>query len=585
MEAIMNDQTPSPFHHRKSSLLSIVFSLVLLLSLPPASGQSAGMDTITFEVDTTIDSNALAYRQCSPLVDGDCSLRGAIILANSLSTDNTYHVDLLPVTYQLSIAGSGENNAYSGDLDILNNIEMHGQSGTVIDGGGLDRVIDHIGPGVLLTISNIIIRNGIISIGEGAGIRSTSSGTLYIFSSTIRNNSDTGSDAGTNLGGGLYDEGGLLWIDHSLFISNHACDGGGIYYKGSSGEVFYLNDSSVNYNTADCDDGTGGLKVTGIGSLDSTGSSISHNTGPRVGGMYSGEDIYLTMESLYVYDNDATVANADYNAGGMMIEGSGSLSKITVVNNQNQGNSGGGISFLFFSDVTVEDALIMDNQTSDRGGGVWVLGKVIFRRVTFTGNQSNQGGGIYILGNLGTTVVALENCTIVNNTAALGGGAIRAFNQYTLSITHSTIQGNIHPNGGAVDIISSTPYMIQSSILSDEAIGSTCDYAFGGSVISYGYNIATDDSCGLDAATDLQSTDPMLGELEEFGDSFISYIVPLLTGSPAIDSGDPADPLIIDQRGWLRMDGDRDNVIIADRGAAEYLAYWWFLPKIFQTGN
>jgi hypothetical protein len=33
------------------------------------------------------------------------------------------------------------------------------------------------------------------------------------------------------------------------------------------------------------------------------------------------------------------------------------------------------------------------------------------------------------------------------------------------------------------------------------------------------------------------------------------------------------------------MDGDRDNVIIADRGAAEYLAYWWFLPKIFQTGN
>ena len=51
-------------------------------------------------------------------------------------------ITLAGSTYQLSIAGSGEDGAATGDLDITDDLMIAGARSAVIDGGALDRIFD-----------------------------------------------------------------------------------------------------------------------------------------------------------------------------------------------------------------------------------------------------------------------------------------------------------------------------------------------------------------------------------------------------------------------------------------------------------
>src|SRR5439155_23437478 len=69
-------------------------------------------------------------------------------------------------------------------------------------------------------------------------------------------------------------------------------------------------------------------------------------------------------------------------------------------------------------------------------------------------------------------------------------------------------------------------------------------------VISHGYNLCSDDGGGfLNSSGDQINTDPILGPLQKNGGPTFTH--GLLTGSPAIDTGDPnfAPPPLYDQRG------------------------------------
>ena len=105
------------------AMAAVVVAAATLTALAPsiATVQAQG----TFTVNTTDDElNS----------DGDCSLREAIQAAN---TDSA--VDACPAgsggdtitlpagTYTLAIAGMGEDNNATGDLDILNNVTINGQ--------------------------------------------------------------------------------------------------------------------------------------------------------------------------------------------------------------------------------------------------------------------------------------------------------------------------------------------------------------------------------------------------------------------------------------------------------------------------
>src|SRR4029077_18866664 len=75
-------------------------------------------------------------------------------------------------------------------------------------------------------------------------------------------------------------------------------------------------------------------------------------------------------------------------------------------------------------------------------------------------------------------------------------------------------------------------------------------YNDGGTVISRGYNLSSDDGGGsLDGAGDQITTNPMLGPLANNGGPTLTHA--LLPSSPAIDTGDPSftPPPLYDPRG------------------------------------
>ena len=89
---------------------------------------------------------------------------------------------------------------------------------------------------------------------------------------------------------------------------------------------------------------------------------------------------------------------------------------------------------------------------------------------------------------------------------------------------------------------------------------------------SNGYNLSSDNTCNFNGPGDLNNTDPRLGSLGYYGGS--TPTIPLLSGSPAIDAGNPSgctdgqgNPLKTDQRGLPRP--DQEDTGGCDMGAYE----------------
>src|SRR5881394_2387789 len=107
------------------------------LSLAGAAGHAA-----TFVVNTTADTaDAVPGDGFCADSGGACSLRAAVQEANALAGPDT--IQLGAATYVLSGA-AGDDVAVSGDLDITGDLTLTGAgtAGTIIDGGGVDRVLD-----------------------------------------------------------------------------------------------------------------------------------------------------------------------------------------------------------------------------------------------------------------------------------------------------------------------------------------------------------------------------------------------------------------------------------------------------------
>ena len=89
---------------------------------------------------------------------------------------------------------------------------------------------------------------------------------------------------------------------------------------------------------------------------------------------------------------------------------------------------------------------------------------------------------------------------------------------------------------------------------------------------SHGYNLSSDTTCNFNRPGDMNNTNPMLGTLGNYGGP--TQTIPLLSGSPAIDAGNPngctdgqGHLLKTDQRGMLRP--DREDQTGCDMGAFE----------------
>jgi CSLREA domain-containing protein len=238
-------------------------ALVLALLAAPASA-------LVFDVTKTADTFDGAC-------DSDCSLREAVAAANASAGEDL--ILLGPGVYTLTRAGAFENSGVTGDLDVSGDLVILGsRSGrTVLDGGGLDRVLQgHAG--TTLEIHDLTIRYG--------WAQSRTSPTPV-----------------TGTGGGI--AGSTVVLVDTLVTSNRAEDGGGVWAL-----QLTARGTTISNNVA-YENGGG---VAGAPELELRNVTVSGNTANGSGG-----GLYL-LPGDQVLDQVTITANTAYLAGGMMIE-------------------------------------------------------------------------------------------------------------------------------------------------------------------------------------------------------------------------------------------------------------------------
>jgi predicted outer membrane repeat protein len=188
---------------------------------------------------------------CDPMVANDCSLRGAIIKANTTMGMDTI---MVPAgTYTLTIDGD-DDTAAMGDLDLTDSVTIigAGQASTIIQAGMtspvpgpcsdcIDRVFHIPSSGITAEFMDLTIRHG---SAVGGGIFNQG-GTVEITDSTLSNNS------ANNLGGGIFNsDDGTVEITNSTLSGNSASvNGGGIFNQDDS-DTLTITNSTLSGNSA-----------------------------------------------------------------------------------------------------------------------------------------------------------------------------------------------------------------------------------------------------------------------------------------------------------------------------------------------
>ncbi len=217
-----------------------------------------------------------------------------------------------------------------------------------------------------------------------------------------------------------------------------------------------------------------------------------------------------------------------------------------------------------FSDLTIENCLITDNEQTDAasgGGGISVGGigtTLIIQNSTLSNHTSvaGSGGALYSAGL--SSNVSIINSTVSGNNAGSnedGGGIFHLGG--TLTIKNSTITNNSAAMGGTGGglFVAGGLVNISNTILALNTAFDSSDCS--GTITSSTYNIISDtQGCTLDSAMgNLLHVDPLVGELTDNGGLMATHA--LLPGSPAIDQGSSvacadSDLNGIDQRGSPR---------------------------------
>jgi predicted outer membrane repeat protein len=238
------------------------------------------------------------------------------------------------------------------------------------------------------------------------------------------------------------------------------------------------------------------------------------------------------------------VADPDANFG---------ISTSRVQQNDAGGNGGaiaveGAVTGYIFD---VSQTQFAQNNADEEGGAIFIDtpqdSNATVDRSSFIGNSAGMGGAAYIesTGSTGAEpVLQFKNSTLTGNTAGTGGGAV-AFDfglGGTVWFKFSTIANNSTPNpggGGGVFTNSSDQFVLfqGGTIISNNAAGGLHSNCAGpGDFQSLGYNLDSQNSCGLDQLTDLINTNPRLGmsAINTPGKQTTETMA-LFTGSPAID--------------------------------------------------
>ena len=408
-------------------------------------------------------------------------------------------------------------------------------------------VIFSVTNGASLALSNLVLLSSGSTVGDG--------GCLYTNSALRLNNVEVKQchAAAGHRGGALYvDSAGSAEVVNSSLHDNSAGVAGGAIY---SLAALTITASTLEHNAATTADG-GGLWAIGQTRID--GSTFYSNTAPNGygGGLYNQGTLSMTNSVL-------SANQAGLGGGGLQTYlGTTALTGVTLSGNSARSSSGGGISDEMGT-ITVMNAAFSGNSAGFGGGGMFNHdGVLTATNATFSGNSAHfDGGGIGNIHDAGIGAMTLANATLSGNLAHQGGGI---YNIGATSLTNVTLNNMVDISGTADNLYAGDGVLtLTSSIVTFNALagGFNCFGAGSTKLVSGGYNLASDTSCGLLHFGDQQPANALLGPL-------------VYNGGPRTGAG--GDPLLTQLPGAsgpaidevpLGVNGCGTTLITDERGA------------------
>jgi predicted outer membrane repeat protein len=352
-------------------------------------------------------------------------------------------------------------------------------------------------------------------------------------------------------GGDLYDDDAAT-VDGSTFSKGVATNSGGSIYVDDGAFLAMTNDTIAGAlaEGTTLSDGGGAVYLDGIATL--TDVTIKDSRAPN--GSASGGGILCSTDSLLTLSADQILDNAANRVGGGVNcpEQNGTVITNSAITG-NRATTGGGVATETGSILTIDDSTVDANTATDgAGGGIFVdSSQLTIDNSTVAHNQAASsfgiGGGISLTSNDSEAFGSLQNDTVAYNTADEGGGVFTSSS--FLSVNSSTITRNAATSG---DEAGGGIYNEGTELESTDTIwvANTGDQCGGPtSTQSGGFNLESDNSCGLSGAGDLVSdANADLGSLALNGGPTESMAP---TGpSAAIGTGGGSCPLV-DQRGTI----------------------------------
>lgn len=405
------------------SILSLLFfgGLVLFTSALAPGAQANGATfnpgvPRTYTVNTLVDTNDGACN--NPLGTGsgnkDCTLREAIEAANA----NAPTTDTIKFSLNGTITLGATLPAISDALFINGS----GQSVTV-SGNNAVRVMQ-VKSGKTLKLKNLTIANG-KSADDGGGIYNDG-GSLIVNNSIFRGNAASGGGGG----GGIFSNGGTVNVTNSTFTGNSVTyDGGGIYPYNATLNV---SNSTFSNNTVGR---SGGGFHNAYGTVNVANSLFNDNVSDSGGGIYNAYGIVNIANSTFSHNGGIGGGLAGIPGGGGILNYQGVFSVSSSTFSGNYGESGFG-TINNWGTLNINNSIIthttdlgdcLNNATLDgsnnlvddtacSGGGSGSLGRI--GAVTGFDMTLRKNGGptkTHAIFTWSNAIDAVTNCTYVSS--------------------------------------------------------------------------------------------------------------------------------------------------------------------------
>ena len=467
---------------------------------------------------------------------------------------------------------------FTSQKTITGNVIIDGGNAITLSGGGATRHFV-VNGGARLTLRQITLSGGAAN-GDGGSIYVGSGGALAVERSTLSNNHTT-----SNFSGGAIVNYGSLTITDSILANNDAGNGGAIFTRFAGSSTTITNSTLRNNTTTNTTNGWGGAILAWDGApVTIQASVLEGNTAITGGAIYVFPAATVSLVGSTVQNNQASLTGL---GGGMYVGGTATVQGGAIATNS--AGAGGGVYVATGGQLTLDGSRLSGNTAGapggGSGGGIFSDGSLTMRRTavvnnivagrlgygggfadgytnrsasavisnsTFSGNQAKtDGGGIYQAGGQ----VSLTNSTVSGNTSGSSGGGLEVEGSATAALRSLTFYGNAAPQGANLYYHGDGPSISAvNTVFAAPGSGPNCAAAGSYALISQGYNLDSDGSCGLVATGDRSNANPLLGPLASNGGAAQTHLPQ--PGSPTIDAiPTGVCGVSADQRGVARPQG------------------------------